>query len=227
MKRWGHALIVVLAVVLGTAAMPAAAEEPPPSVQILTNKSVYVAGQTATLNFAISNAGEQTHLKVVAVYANHTSKVLNDTDVYTDDVPSEQAYMYYDTRIDVYLGGATEPTASRKLPVRAAIGSAISGYFTRSGSWAVFAKGTEPVFRSATTPARYMRCIKHEVWRHYSSGWKVILLTPCKWESSTGQVTWRWTGTHPSGVYFRVRAKFPGDGLNHPNSGKFIYFRFR
>lgn len=226
MKLWGRILLVALVSVLSFTVLPAFAAGSP-SVRVHTNKTVYVAGQTAVLSFTISNAGQNTHLKVVATYANGVKKTLNDTDVYTDSVPDEQVYMYYDTRIDVYVAGSTQPNATLHLPVQAAIGSAIGGYYQRSGSYALFPKGSEPVFRSATTPPHAGRCIRHEVWRQYASGWKPVLLSGCKLENAQGAVTWRWTGTHGSGVNFRVRAKFLGDRLNHANAGKFIYFRLK
>lgn len=227
MKSWGHRLIVALVAVLATSVLPAAAEDPPPDVEVHSNKTTYVAGQTAVLSFTISNAGQNTQLKVVVTLADGTSKVYNHTNVYTDDVPDESVYMYYDTRIDVYVAGSTEPNDTLYLPVQAAIGSSVAGYFRRSGSYVVFAKGAEPVFRSRTNPPHAGRCIKHEVWRQYASGWKPILLSSCKLENTQGAVTWRWLGTHGTGVNFRVRAKFLGDRLNHPNAGRFIYFRFQ
>lgn len=232
MKLWGRLLVLALAAVLSTSVLPtsvlaAFATDPAPSVEVHANKTVYVTGQTAVLSFKISNAGQNTHLKVVAVYANGASKVYNDTDVYSDSVPDEQVYMYFDTRIDVYVAGSTTPDATLKLPVQAAVGSAIGSYYTRSGSYAVFPKGYQPAFRSATVPAHAGRCLRHEVWRQYASGWKPILLSSCKAEDSQGSVTWTWVGTHGSGVNFRVRAKFLGDRLNHANAGRFIYFRFK
>jgi hypothetical protein len=226
MKLWGRVLVAALVSVLFTSVLPATAADPPPSLDARSDKTTYVAGQTANIAVAVSNSGPSTHLRVVATFANGTTKVLDDTDVYSG-TKRYAVYMYFDTRIDAYVAGATEPDDTLKLPVQAAIGSAIGGYYQRSGAYAVFAKGTEPVFRSATTPAHAGRCIKHEVWRHYASGWKPILLSACKLENTQGAVTWRWVGTHGSGVNFRVRAKFPGDRLNHPNAGKFIYFRFK
>jgi len=224
MRTWGLKLIAALAVVMAASVLPAFATTA--SVTIHANKSSYVAGQTATLSFTIANAGQHTNLRVVATYANGTVKTLNDTDVYTDQVPNENLYMYYNVRIDAYVGGATEPSGTLSIPVKAAVAIAIGGYYQRDGYYAVFAPGTQPVFQSATTPARTGRCIRHEVWRRSSSGWKTVGLSACKYENSQGAVTWRWAGTHPSGVHFRVRAKFLGDHLNHANASKYIYFRF-
>lgn len=226
MKAWGRILIVVLAAVLGTAAMPAFAVDPAPAVELHADRTVYKAGQTAAVTATVTDAGPQTHLKVVVTFANGASRTLDDTDVYSG-TKNYSIYAYYDMRVDAYVAGATEPSSSLTLPVQVAIGSAVGGYYQRSGSYAVFAKGTEPVFRSATTPAHAGRCIRHEVWRQYASGWKPILLSSCKLENSQGVVSWRWVGTHGSGVNFRVRAKFLGDRLNHANAGKFLYFRFK
>lgn len=224
MRTRGTKLVVALVAMMAATMLPASAADP--SVQIHANRSVYVAGQSATLSFTISNAGQQTHLKVVLTYANGARQTLNDTDVNTDSVPDETAYMYFDARVDAYIGGATEPSATLALPVRAKVAITISGYYHRSGSWAVFPAGTQPTFVSGTTPSHYGRCLKHEVWKHYSSGWRVILLSACKWENGQGVVSWKWTGNHSAGGYYRVRAKFPGDHLNHPNSSAFIYFKF-
>ncbi|RNL78350.1 hypothetical protein [Nocardioides marmorisolisilvae] len=226
MKLWGRLLVVALVSVLSTSVLPAFAEDPPPSVAAHTNKSIYVAGQTADVSVTVSNAGASTHLKVVARFANHTSKVLDDTSVYSG-TKHYAVYMYIDTKIDVYVADATSPSQTLSLPVRAQLQSAIAGYYQQSGSYAVFATTAHPTFRSDTTPARKYRCIKHEVWRKESTTWKVVGLSACKYENSNGVVTWQWTGKHSSGVHYRVRARFFGDSLNHANSGKFIYFTFK
>ena len=224
MKLWGRVLVAALLAVLSTSVLPAFATTP--SLDARSDKTTYVAGQTANVAVTVSNAGASTHLKVVAKFANGTSRTLDDTDVYSG-TKHYAVYMYVDTKIYAYVAGSAQPNDTLVLPVQAAVGSAIGGYYQRSGSYALFARGTEPVFRSATTPAHEGRCLRHEVWRQYASGWKPILLSACKLENAQGTVTWRWVGAHGSGVNFRVRAKFLGDRLNHPNAGRFIYFRFK
>ena len=183
------------------------------------------AGKRRVLRVAIDKDGGVT-MDDIADATREVSRVLDDTNVYSG-TKHYALYMYIDTTVDVYVADATSPNQTVALPVRAAVGSAVAGYYQKSGSYAVFAKGAQPSFRSGTTPARKYRCLKHEVWRESSSGWKVVSLSACKVENSSGVVTWQWTGTHPSGVHFRVRARFFGDSLNHANSGAFVYFRFK
>jgi hypothetical protein len=225
MKLWGRLLVAVLVPVVALSVVPAWAADPP-SVSAHADRSYYVAGQTADVTVTVSNAGASTHLKVVARFANHTSKVLDDTDVYSG-TKHYAVFAYIDTKVDVYVAGSTTPDQTLVLPVRADVGSAIAGYYQRSGSYAVFGKDAHPAFRSATTPARKYRCLKHEVWRKAGSTWKVQGLSACKYENSSGVVTWQWLGSHSSGVHYRVRARFFGDSLNHANNGAFIYFTFK
>jgi hypothetical protein len=237
MKLWGRVLIVALVSILATSVLPASAADAPPSVSAYANKSIYVARQTATITVTVWNVGPSAHLKVVARDATGASKLLDDSNVSSEPGTNHATkhyslFMYYDTKVDVYVAGAgepikTEPNKTLSLPVRVELGTAIMGYYQQSGSYAVFAKYAHPAFRSASSPARKYRCIKHEVWRNYSSTWKVVGLSACKYENTSGVVTWQWYGNHSSGVHYRVRARFFGDSLNHANNGAFIYFRFK
>lgn len=229
MKLFKRGLVVALVSVLATAFVPASAEDSPPHIDVQANKTVYVAGQTAEITVVVSGAGSGKYLRLTVTRADGSTAQAS-TGAY-DDTFHYNFAMYIDSSLKTELIDADQTTVlqtdQKVFPVQAKVSSVVGGYFQRSGSYVIFAKGAEPVFRSATIPAHAGRCIKHEVWRQYASGWKPILLSSCKLENSQGWVTWRWLGTHGSGVNFRVRAKFLGDRLNHPNAGRFIYFRFK
>ena len=234
MKLWGRLLVVMLAAVLSTSVLPSAlpafaTDSSSASISLYANRSVYLAGDTAKITVVVYGAGSGKYLRVTLTRANGTSTVVNSY-AYNDTFRRDFT-MYVDSTVKAELIDTDKTTVldtkSKTLPVRAVVGSDIVGYYQQSGSYAVFAKGSSPSFRSATLPPRKYRCLKHEIWRAYSSGWKVVSLSACKVENSQGVVTWQWAGTHPSGVHFRVRARFFGDSLNHANSGTFIYFRFK
>lgn len=229
MKLWGRVLIVALVSFLGISVVPAYATDPPPSISVRINRSIYVAGQTAVVTVTVSGAGSGKYLRLTLNRANHTS--YSESSFTYDDVLTFKYSMYIDSSVKAELIDTDKTTVlatrTRNLPVRAAVGSAIAGYYQRSGSYAVFGDSAQPIFRSATTPPRKYRCLKHEVWRKEGSTWKVVGLSSCKYENSQGVVTWKWVGHHSSGVHYRVRARFLGDGLNHANNGAFIYFTFK
>lgn len=232
MKLWGRLLVVALVSVLATSVLPlfpASATDPAPAISVHANRSVYTAGQTAAITVVVTGAGSGKYLQLTLTRSNGTSSVVN-TGAYDDTFHFDFA-MYINSSLKTELidtDGTTVLASDQKVfPVKAAVESAIAGYYQRSGSYALFAKGSQPTFRSDTTPPRKYRCIRHEVWTKHTSGWRVTLLSPCKRENSQGVVAWQWTGTHTSGVHYRVRARFPGDSLNHANAGAFIYFSFK
>ncbi|MFL6174430.1 MAG: hypothetical protein ACJ716_16185 [Marmoricola sp.] len=228
MKLWGRVLVVALVSILFSSALPTFAADPP-KISVRLNRSVFVAGQTAVVTVVVSGAGSGKYLRVTLTRANHTSNSVS-TGAY-DDTFRFDFSMYIDSSVRTELIDTDKTTVLasnvRALPVRAAVGSAIAGYYQQSGSYAVFARTAQPIFRSATTPPRKYRCIKHEVWRKEGSTWQVVGLSSCKYENSQGVVTWKWVGHHSSGTHYRVRARFLGDSLNHANNGAFIYFTFK
>jgi len=229
MKRSWHLLVVtVLAALLSTLLSPASAEDPAPTVTITSNKTTYVAGQTAAVRFTIAGAGSGTHLKVILVGSNGKSVVLHDADVY-DDVLDKSVAMYINSRIYAYVGGATEPSDSKGFPVKALVGTRPrGGYLGYIGDYAIFPRGSSPVFRSTTYPERpQVRCLIHEVQRLYAAGWGTVLRGSCRVQKKDGNVDWQWAGTHGSGVKFRVRAVFKGDSWNQPANAAWSYFKFK
>ena len=121
-----------------------------------------------------------------------------------------------------------EARITRNVPVRASIGTSPLGYYTRSGGYAVYSKGYSPKYRSATYPAfPGQRCLRHEVQRRYAAGWRTVFTSACRVEGKQGRVDWLWAGKHPSGVKFRLRAKFAGDAVNLANVSTWNYLRFR
>lgn len=228
MKRSLHLLVLtVLAALLATFMSPAAADTHEPAVTITSDKSSYVAGQTAKLVFHVSNAGSGTTLKVVTKLMS--GKTVERETTVTDGQQKFSLYMYVNTQIRAYIGGSTTVSAYKGLPVKAAVGTRPrGGYLGFSGSYAIFPKGSSPVFRSTTFPSRPgIRCLHHEVWKFGASGWKPVLRGSCRVQNSKGQVDWKWAGKHGSNVKFRVRAIFPGDKWNQPSSAPFSYFKFK
>lgn len=232
MKRSLHLLVLtVLAALLSSLlspwAGPAAAEDAP-TVTITSNKTTYVAGQTAAVRFTVAGAGSSTNLRVVLVASTGKSVVLHDAEVY-DDVLDKSVAMYINSRIYAYVGGATEPSASKGFPVKALVGTRPrGGYLGYSGDYAIFPKGSSPVFRSTTFPKRpKVRCLTHEVQRLYAAGWGTVLRGSCRVQDKNGNVDWQWAGKHGSGVKFRVRATFAGDSWNQPSSAPYSYFKFK
>lgn len=232
MKRSLHLSALTVLAVLLAGMLPflgsTAAAADGPAVSIASDRVTYVAGQTAALRFTVTGAGSGTRLRIVLVGSTGKSVVLHDTNVF-DGTLKKSVAMYINNRVYAYLGDAVEPSASRGFPVKAAVGTRPrGGYLGYSGSYAVFPRGTSPVFRSTTFPKRpNVRCLTHEVQKFAAAGWTTVLRGSCRTQNSDGNVDWKWAGTHGSKVKFRVRATFAGDSWNQPAVAPWSYFYFK
>lgn len=233
----------VLALVATLLALPlgsASADGPTASVSIAANKTSYVAGETATFNVTIV----ATNLNYVfqIQFPNQTTwATLNfDFPVHENTVAIEHVAQYYNYKVRAALYEDTKGTPNdlsddtlraeqiKSVSVRMAIRTVPQSYYTSSGGTAVFARGSAPKFRSLPTPATPgYRCLRHQVQRKYSSGWRTVKTSGCVVEGKQGRVDWRWTGRHPSRVLFRVRGVFAGDAVNASSTGTWLRFRFR
>jgi hypothetical protein len=200
----------------------------PPTVTISSTGTTFVAGSSTVATVSVRN-GNNTD---VAIYAtlNGVTKQLGCGGVNVNDDDFHcSVFMYENTLVYVTFGdqNATHQ-AELRFWVRPLIVTQLKSGYTTSGRYAVMAHGTAPVFRSLSSPSRpgHM-CLRHQVQRLRSGVWRTVVLTGCRTEDAKGRVTWKWAGTHPSRVSFRVRATFPGDALNVAGPGRWLYFRFR
>jgi len=236
MMRRLSVLLLALVAVLASAvvALTPAQATGEPSVSLTKDKPYYTAGQRETLTVTSSNAGSGKAVVLTLVFPNSTEKGLCASDV-SDPVSDTQScgvvgYVNHQVRADLYDTASKTIIASTTISV-AEIASlsttAKSGFLGYSGSYAVYAKGAKPVFRSYDSTGKVAtRCLRHEVQRRYSAGWKPVFTSACRAETSS-HVDWKWLGKHPSKVKFRVRATFAGDAWNKPGHGAWRYFRFR
>lgn len=215
----------------------ASATDPTPSVTLTSNRSVYVAGQTATFTSKVV-ATNLDYVVDVQYPGSATWHVLCASYNVNSDIFTCDLGLYYNVKVRARLiddkgtadtsDDVTEATANDTVPVRASIGTTYGGYIVKSGHYAVYGRGTSPTFVTSSQPAfPGHRCLRHQVQRKYARSWRTVKTSACQLEGSQGDVTWRWAGRHASGVGFRVRATFAGDPVNLPNAAAWVYFRFR
>lgn len=201
------------------------------------DRSVYVAAQTARLTSKIT--ATNLHWEISVQFPGSTEwKQLCVRLNANSSVAQCSIGLYYNTvaRARLIDGQGTEDTADdtveataiRNLPVKPQIGTSPLGSYTKSGKYAVYAKGSSPRYRAATYPGfEGKRCLRHEVQRYYASGWKRVFTSACRVQGKQGRVDWRWAGKHPSRVKFRLRATFAGDAVNVASNSTWKYLRFR
>ncbi len=231
-------LLLATALLAAFATVPVAASaDPAPSVTLSSDKTVYVAADTATFVSRVS-AMNLDWVVAAQVPGSATWKVLCYARNVNTDTFKCTLGVYYNVTVRAQLiddKGTTDPnddtveaTATEQVPVRAEMGTQAFGYHATSGRYSVYPHGSSPKFRSATVPALPgKRCLRHQVQRRYSSGWRTVKTSACLTEQTQGRVDWTWTHSHPSGVNFRVRATFAGDAINRANNSSWLYFKFR
>ncbi|MFE9689849.1 TolB family protein [Micromonospora sp. NPDC005806] len=114
------------------------------------------------------------------------------------------------------------------LYTKVSVSTAVSYFYKTSSGYYYFHKTRNPVFTTTMTPNRGRK--QKLIFEYYSSGawhtWKSYLLPL----SSTGKSTYTLTGTHMTGVKYRVRAAYiagtSGDSLNYTTYGAYRYFTF-
>lgn len=230
-----YVVLSVVVALLGLPAVPSYAEDPP-SITLTADRAVYTYGQSARFSAVVHAMNLDYYFQVQ--YAGQTQwRQVNYRGNVNDDVVESTLSAYVNMKVRALLvdnKGTSDPAddtvsveVARSVPVRARISTAPSGYYTKSGSYALMSKYAAK-FRSQSAPAYPgKRCLRHQVQRKYASGWKLVKTSACIVEGKQGVVDWKWTGTHPSRVNFRVRATFAGDTFNRANAGAWVYFRFR
>ncbi|WP_130331050.1 WD40 repeat domain-containing protein [Micromonospora kangleipakensis] len=130
----------------------------------------------------------------------------------------------------VFTGDARYAPLSVKSTVytNVSVSTAVSGYYKTSSGYYYYRKTTNPVFTTTMTPNAGRK--QKLIFEYYASGtwraWKSYMLPL----SSTGKSTYTLTGTHSTGVKYRVRAAYiagtSGDSLNYTTYGAYRYFTF-
>lgn len=230
-------LLALLASLLAFPGTAASAEDPPAAVTLTADKAVYVASQTARLTSRITATNLHWVVSVQFPGSSEWKQLCLRLNVNTS-VADCKLGVYYNAKVRALLidGNGTDDTsddtieamATRNLAVKPQIGTSPLGYYTKSGGYAVFPKGYSPKYRAATYPGfEGKRCLRHEVQRYYASGWRTVFTSACRVQGKQGRVDWVWAGKHPSGVKFRLRAKFAGDAVNVAANSTWNYLRFR
>ncbi len=231
-------LLLATVLLAAVSSLPVAASaDPPPSVTLSSDKAIYVASDTATFTSHVT-AMNLDWVVAAQFPGSATWKVLCFSQNVNTDTFKCTIGVYYNLTVRAQLiddhgtkdtsDDTVEATATLNVPVRAQMGTQAFGYHGTSGRYSVYPRGSSPKFRSATLPALPgKRCLRHEVQRRYSSGWRTVKTSACLTEQTQGRVDWTWKHSHPSGVNFRVRATFAGDAINRSNSSAWLYFKFR
>lgn len=218
-------VVALLAAIVGVAA-PAQAD--PPTITIRAASHVSTAGVSVRFSGSYANGGNGTlSIKIEPAGANPI--VFDKQFPANDDTFEVTLALTVNTRVTaiVHGGDTGDASASWYVWVRPRIGTVLRTGYQRVGAYFVMRRGASPVFRSATYPRRPgQMCLRHQLQRYSSGAWRTQGTTACRLEDAYGRVTWKWNGSHPSGVRYRVRALFPGDARNLAGGGAWLYFRF-
>ena len=230
--------VILLALVAGLFALPALpATAAEPTLTLTASKPVYTANQTVVLTSRVTSMNLDWSVDLSIDGGTKWGRVCLARTVNDDTLRCTFTAAYSvlaRARLTDNKGTPKDEsddtvvkTVTRTVPVKVAIGTQPRGG-VRSGKYQYYGRGTSPTIRSTFYPSKSLgRCLKHQVQRHYSSGWKTVRTSSCKAPNAKGQVSWTWTGKHASGVKFRVRAKFAGDRLNKAASSAWVGVRFR
>jgi len=230
--------VILLALVAGLFVLPTApAVAAEPTLTLTAGKSVYVANQTVVLTSRVTSMNLDWSVDVSVDGGSRWTRICLARTVNNDTLRCTITAGYTflaRARLTDNQGTPKDETddtvaktVTRTVPVKVAIGTQPRGG-VRSGKYQVYGRGASPTIRSTFYPSKSLgRCLKHQVQRHYSSGWKTVRTSSCKGPNSKGQVSWTWSGKHASGVKYRVRAKFAGDRLNRANASAWVGVRFR
>lgn len=218
-------LVLALLATLGVAAPASAAT---PTITVQAPSHVSVAGNSIT--FHTTYAGWQNGTLSVTVEGAGSAAVSRPLAFPVDDGSYDFEWTpSVNTRVTMSItDGSGTRSASWYVGVRPRIATTLHTGYTKVVAYDVMRRGVSPVFRSGTYPKRPgQMCLRHQLQRYRDGAWRAKLVTACRVEDSTGRVSWKWAGSHPSRVRFRVRATFPGDARNLAGSGPWLYFRFR
>lgn len=215
-------LILALALISTLGVAPASAADPTVSI---TGRSYSVAGKSLAFRVTASNGNNQPLSLVIDPSTGPASEPY-----YLSENTNEFSDVYrftltVNTTITARLGDTTD---SVSVTVRPLIGTRVVTRHGKSGRYALLPRGSEPFFRSAMAPKLPVkRCLRHQVQRYRNGAWRTVVTTGCRTTNAESQVGWRWRGSHPRYVNFRIRATFPGDAYNGRGPGRWTYFRFR
>ncbi|WP_434742556.1 hypothetical protein [Micromonospora sp. SH-82] len=119
-------------------------------------------------------------------------------------------------------------SASRTITSKAMMtSSVVKPSYTKSGSYRVFQKKSNPVTKTWVSPNNKGACVKYTVQAHRSGKWKTVTSGKCRTVNSSSQVTYTWTGSRATGVKYRVRATLTATTRNSTSTSDWEYFRFR
>jgi hypothetical protein len=119
-------------------------------------------------------------------------------------------------------------TVKSTLYTRVNVSTSVSRQYRSKSGYYYIHKSVNPVFTTTMTAASNRK--QRLVFETYSGGkwhtWKTLTLPL----SSSGKSTYTLTGSHKTGVKYRVRAAYltgtSGDSLNYPTYGSYRYFTF-
>ncbi|MBO9523664.1 MAG: hypothetical protein J7518_19195 [Nocardioidaceae bacterium] len=220
--------LLVLALVAAVVGVAAPAHADAATVTLNADRKVSVAGTSVRFWGSTSNTGNGTlKIRIEPAGAAATTFAMQE--------PAEGPYqltlaLTVNTRVTAVVeGGTTDPASDTVFVwVRPRIATTLHTGYARSGAYLVMKRGASPLFRTLTYPKRPgQMCLRHQLQRYRDGAWRARLTSACIIEDSTGRVSWRWAGSHPSGVRFRVRALFAGDSRNLAGNGAWLYFRFK
>jgi hypothetical protein len=199
-----------------------------PTLTLRTDRTSYTAGDTARIFIDVANSVSRR-----VVLRAHTA---NGHDIVLVDGPlGASGLTVLHRMLETSRLSLSSPSYDWHLPVSTSLPRGVrlrlrteaKNPVRRSGAYAIYRAGTEPVFRTVSLPARPSACIRHEVQRKRDGVWRNVFTSTCTRQSTSGVARWRLTRSLPVGVPHRVRAVFGGDRMNLASQGSWAFVRFR
>ncbi|MEU8243968.1 hypothetical protein AB0C07_37415 [Actinoplanes missouriensis] len=229
-----------------TVSYPGDATHKPSSAKISVTVPKTTPGLTLDRNGSVNAYGATVSLtaKLGATHKNRTVEIWADP--YGADQPrrllkkgvvnsagalSVNYKLTRNTTVSAVFAGDTRyaaRTVTSALKTRVAVSTAVTKHYKVARSYHYVRKATNPKF--TTTMTAYPKRKQTLVFQQYSGGrwkaWKSGAYTL----SGAGTYTFTLTGTHKTGVNYRVRAVYTtgtsGDSANYTTYGAWKYFRF-
>ena len=199
-----------------------------PSLTLRTDQRSYRAGQTATLFVDIAGSRSRT-VTVTAARSGGSPQALYEGTVPADGLTLSRRMQYTERFTVTTPADATHEAASKEIVrgVRLNVTTTAQSPVARTNGWAVYRTSSDPVFAARTSPARPGACLRFQVQRQTSAGWRTVQTSACRSLDDASRTRWRFTGTRRTQVGYRVRARFAGDDLNLASTAPWARFRFR
>lgn len=197
-----------------------------PTVTLQTDRLVYNAGQTASIR--VNVADSETRRVVVKTFSAAGTTVLFDGTLPATGLVLNRRLWFNTTVVATHPADArhTAHQVSARRLVRLGLGTTALRPLERSGAYAVYGSGADPVLLTSTTPARAGICVRMRLQRYLDAAWRTVHTSACVKSDQYGRARWTFGGAQPAASRYRAQAFFAGDAVSAASVGPWTYVRF-